>query len=127
VIDYDTMLDLDDQRLDEDDDSWWGVGRPFGPPVPADEYEADIDAIVRETAPRRFAIVQDWGINKDGRVGAWGVVREDEIHVIDNGAGRHHTMPNTEASINATLARYAAHPHLTARVVWLDRVVPGAV
>jgi hypothetical protein len=114
------VLDVEDRVWDEEDDSWWGVGRPFGPADPADDYEAEIQAIVRETAPRRFAIVQDWGVNKDGRVGAWGVVLDNEIHVIDNTGDRHRRLPNTEASIDAVVSRYTSRPYLTARVVWLD-------
>ena len=72
--------------------------------------------IVHENAPRRFAVVQDWGENMDGRVAAWGLAFPEEIQIIDDAFNVHEVVSSVERAIR----RYTRPPYLKAWVHWID-------
>jgi hypothetical protein len=110
----DTLPDTDESN--DVDDSWWGVGRPRGLKLEPDEYENEMCELVREDAPRRFAIVQDWGRNYDGRIATWGIAMDGDLYVFDPD----YDLFLKIRDLDAVLARYTVDPHLKARIDWVD-------
>jgi hypothetical protein len=95
---------------------YWGEGEPVAQPIPPQEYENIIQEMVREDAPRRFAVVQDWGTNVDGRIAAWGIVLNDRTVILDAETGSRTIV----SSIRLALRLYGRKPHTTARICWVD-------
>ncbi len=79
------------------------------------EYEQLVEDLVAESAPRMFAVVQDYGDRLDSRVAAWGLAFEDyaEIVGVDRGLRR------TTASPERALRGFTHRPDVTARVLWV--------
>ncbi|HVV23283.1 MAG TPA: hypothetical protein VHF06_27870 [Pseudonocardiaceae bacterium] len=94
----------------------WGDDEPGRWPVTPEQYADVVRQLVDGDAPRRFAIVQDWGEMFDSRVAAWGMVMGDHTMIVDAQAGPRVTAD----SIRLALALYTRPPHVTARVYWID-------
>jgi hypothetical protein len=95
---------------------YWGDGDPGSLAITQEEYAESVRQLVTESAPRRFAIVQDWGTRYDSRVAAWGLLMDEQTQIIDADAGPRMTMD----SIRLALRLYAQPPHVTVRVHWID-------
>jgi hypothetical protein len=95
---------------------YWGDSDPGSLPITQEEYAESVRQLVAESAPRRFAIVQDWGTRYDARVAAWGLLMDERTQIIDADAGPRMTMD----SIRLALTLYAQAPHVTVRVHWID-------
>jgi hypothetical protein len=95
---------------------YWGEGDPGSLPITPERYEETVQYLVRADAPRRFAIVQDWGTHYDARVAAWGLAMGERTQIIDADVGPRMTVD----SIRLALMLYAHAPHVTARVCWID-------
>jgi hypothetical protein len=95
---------------------YWGDGDPGSLPITQEEYAESVRQLVADSAPRRFAIVQDWGTRYDSRVAAWGLMLNERTQIIDADAGPRMTMD----SIRLALRLYARTPHVTVRVHWID-------
>jgi hypothetical protein len=84
------------------------------PSMSEQTYAAIMDELVHESAPSRFAVVQDYGTRVDGRVAAYGIATTEGATVIDDGG----VLSLRDADSSALI--YARPPHVTARVVWID-------
>lgn len=100
----------------DEDQAYWGEGEPDGDTLPTKVYDSIIEGMVRDFAPRRFAIVQHWGEHVDGRIAAWGMKTEDRTEIVDAAAGGRLRAD----SIGLAVRLYTRKPHLTASVVWVD-------
>lgn len=83
---------------------------PLGGP---EEYAELLAEMVAETAPRMFAVVEEYGERVDARVVGWGLAHADHVDVIGVDGGVH---PGTRPE--HVLRRFARRDHTSARVVW---------
>lgn len=104
----------------DSDSMFWGAGEPSGKPLPPDEYANEVRQLVAESAPRLFAIIQEWGENHDARIAAWGLASADRTHIVGANGNR-----EIITSIRLALRLYAHKPYVTARVHWLDNQDSG--
>ncbi|MFJ8478001.1 hypothetical protein [Kitasatospora sp. NPDC094011] len=94
-------------------------------PNPQTPFDQELYALVLDTAPRLFAVVQvcDEGqLDADGWVVAWGLADHDgPTHVIGiDGRAR-----LTLASPDRALRHYPGQPGITTRLVWLAQPTPA--
>lgn len=94
---------------------YWGEGDPGSLPVTQEQYDDEVRQLLAVTAPRRFAIVQDWGVRYDSRVAAWGLATPDQVKIVIEDDG-----PSASIGVPLALRLYGRAPHVTARVCWLD-------
>ncbi|MEW1724223.1 hypothetical protein [Streptomyces sp. NPDC093109] len=96
---------------------------PQHTPVPTDlqplcdreEFTTLLRDIVADTAPRLFAVVQEYGDRVDGRVAAWGMAFEDHAEVISvEGHRRMRTL-----SPDRALRAYRLGTQVTPQLMWL--------
>ncbi|MEU6131801.1 hypothetical protein ABZ805_21720 [Saccharopolyspora sp. NPDC047091] len=94
------------------------VHDPTGrPPLGDERMFAEIMAgIVADTAPKMFAVVQEYGERVDGRVAAWGLALEDRTVVVPVN-GRGFTSGPTPGQV---LRGYRFGTHIRPRIVWYD-------
>jgi hypothetical protein len=94
------------------------VNDPSGKAPLCDEAEfAEIlDTMVADSAPRLFAIVQEYGDRVDAKCAAWGMAWDDRIAVIGDGNTVHLGAPAPEA----VLRRFRFGTHITPRLVWVN-------
>ncbi|MBB4962743.1 hypothetical protein [Saccharothrix violaceirubra] len=78
-----------------------------------------VDGMVRDTAPRLFAVVQIYGDHADGRIAAWGMAFPGHVEAVSTEGSLHLSLRDTES---ITRAFTAPEEHLTATVVWLPAV-----
>jgi hypothetical protein len=97
-----------------DDDLCWGSDEP-GQSLPPGEYADEVRQLLAESAPRRFAIVQEWGDRYDARIAAWGLASADDAHIFAADGSR-----TLISGIPLALRAYTRKPYVTARVHWLD-------
>lgn len=100
----------------ERDDGRWGEGTPPPAVMSAETYEEMVTMIVAENAPRRFAVVQDWGDHVDGRVAAWGMAFPDHVDIVDAEGGPRMRLTSPRLALIA----YSRRPDVTARLMWID-------
>ncbi|RLU94715.1 hypothetical protein CTZ27_18570 [Streptomyces griseocarneus] len=85
------------------------------------DLEAEIRAIVLESAPRMFAVVQDIDLGDgipDAEVAAWGLVHEcGRVDIVGVDRGYHLTLKSPERA----LWWYGEKRGERARLVWLAR------
>jgi hypothetical protein len=89
-------------------------GTAGGPFFDEETYAQMVDLIVHESAPSRFAIVQDYKERVDGCVAAYGIATTEGATIVSEDA----ILSVNSAESGAR--RYARPPHVTARVVWID-------
>jgi hypothetical protein len=116
-----STLDTPEDIEDEWDASWGRYDPAGGKPLTG--YEEDIQELLAEETPRRFAIVQDWGDRYDSRIAAWGLAYPGgEIHILDVTYGRTDTVKH---DLDRALWWYGGRkPWLSARVFWIDDEQP---
>lgn len=83
------------------------------------EFAALLDTMVVTSAPRVFAVVQEFGERLDGWVAAWGFAFDDraEIFAIDD-----HSRLSLEKPENALHLFSSGRHQVRARLVWLPDV-----
>ncbi|WP_051385947.1 hypothetical protein [Actinokineospora inagensis] len=83
----------------------------------ADEVEfAEITRqIVRDQAPRLFAVVQELGERADLRIAAWGMEFEDHAAVVSEDGGTRLSLNSAESAV----AAFGRQEDVTAKVVWV--------
>jgi hypothetical protein len=87
--------------------------RPFGT---KQEFEEAVAGMVADSAPRLFAVVQEYGTRVDARIAGWGLAHSDHVDVIGVGNSVH-----LGASRPEDMLRHFHRRHLvTARIVWPD-------
>ncbi|MFE1958376.1 hypothetical protein [Streptomyces sp. NPDC059479] len=93
------------------------VPHPTGLPPLCDreEFSVLLKELVADTAPRLFAVAQEYGDRVDGRVAAWGMAFEDHAEVISIDGHRRHCVPSPERALRAYRFGTRIVPHL----VWL--------
>ncbi|MFJ2111856.1 MULTISPECIES: hypothetical protein [unclassified Streptomyces] len=79
-----------------------------------EEFATFLHAMVTDTAPRLFAVVQEYGVRVDGRVAAWGMAFEDHAEVIS--VEGHHRMRTV--SPDRALRAYRGGAGVVPRLVW---------
>lgn len=78
------------------------------------EFAALVADLVAVSAPRLFAVVQEYGTRVDGRVAAWGLAFDDHVDVLDvGGVGRARVH-----SLERAVSFYARPPEVSTRVVF---------
>ncbi|WP_051765147.1 hypothetical protein [Streptomyces sp. NRRL F-5135] len=104
-------------------------------PLDQEAYEREVRELVRDTAPRLFAVVVEYRAgtaDADAVVAAWGIAHEDgkaEVsgaEVGDGGCGRRWSL----ASAEGALRHFGRAEGCSARLVWLmaadvDRRTPA--
>lgn len=98
----------------------WGHGRPPYPAMPHGEYEDLMRRMAHHYAPRRFAIVQDWGRDVDGRIAAWGVAANGRTYVTEVGEDDDGGGITVLHSMSLALHAFRRLPYVTTRVLWID-------
>lgn len=84
-------------------------------PLGADTFEALLEDLVRESAPRVFAVVQELGEREDGWVAAWGMVFEDRTEVL----GVHCNARMSLRSPENALRYFNPEDDARSRLVWV--------
>ncbi len=99
------------------------VPDPTGtPPLCSEEDFADLlEQLVADSAPRMFAVVQEYGERVDGRIAAWGIAFDDHVEVVGTEGGLRMTLESAERVRRAL----TWGSHITARLVWVDRAKDG--
>ncbi|MFC4858353.1 hypothetical protein [Actinophytocola glycyrrhizae] len=78
-----------------------------------EEFETLLAELVADTAPRLFAVVEEYGERVDARVVGWGLAYADHVDVIGLDGGVHlGTKPEH------VLRRFGRHDRVSARVIW---------
>lgn len=85
------------------------------------EFAELMDEMVLDEAPRLFAVVQVCGERVDGRIAAWGLAFDDRAEATSV-CGR---LRVSSSSPERVVRRFALHPDITARVVWVQTSVSG--
>ncbi|WP_243793571.1 hypothetical protein [Saccharopolyspora gloriosae] len=86
-------------------------------PLCDEEMFAEIMAgIVADSAPRVFAIVQEYGLRVDGRVAAWGLVLPDRVEVVSVEKG----IRSSAATAEESIVEFSCGTHIRPRLVWVD-------
>jgi hypothetical protein len=79
-----------------------------------EEFDEAVAGMVRDLAPRLFAVVQEYGPRFDARIAGWGLAHETHSDVIGIGNSVH-----LGASRPEDMLRHFHRRHLvTARIVW---------
>jgi hypothetical protein len=79
-----------------------------------EEFAELVAEMVRDEAPRLFAVVQEIGEREDGRIAAWGMAFDDHTAVMrDRGSWLSVSSPDRARCM---LSRA---PDVTARLVWV--------
>lgn len=89
-------------------------------PLGTDTFEALLEDLVRESAPRVFAVVQELGEREDGWVAAWGMAFEDRAEVLGVHCNARMSLRSPESALRYFNAEADARP----RLVWV-RDCPG--
>jgi hypothetical protein len=85
------------------------------PPWTRAEFYELVGQMVTMSAPRLFAIVQEYGEAIDVRIAAWGIAFADSTEIVTtSGDTLKLTKPET------ALAYFATHPDITAHLIWAD-------
>ncbi|WP_243793673.1 hypothetical protein [Saccharopolyspora gloriosae] len=94
------------------------VNDPTGRPPLGDErlFSEIMAGIVADTAPRVFAVVQEYGDRVDGRVAAWGLALDDRAVVVPVDRRGFTTAPTA----GHVLRQYRFGTHIRPRIVWYD-------
>src|ERR1700704_3716082 len=96
--------------------------RSFEASDEAEAFDRELCELVRDTAPRFFAVVQKYALDTgewDGEVAAWGIAYDDghaEVITTDR------TQRMSVGSAERAATWFGRRPGMTARVVWLDPV-----
>ncbi|MEU1792067.1 hypothetical protein ABZ553_40580 [Streptomyces sparsogenes] len=87
------------------------------------EFDQEVCELVVDTAPRLFAVVQEYDLeteHADAHVAAWGMAYDDgSAHVIGMGGAVTMSLGSPERAV----WHYGRRKGISARLVWLD---PGA-
>ncbi|TQM82271.1 hypothetical protein FHX81_4670 [Saccharothrix saharensis] len=83
------------------------------------EFAALLETMVVTSAPRVFAVVQEFGERLDGWVAGWGFAFEDRAEVF---SVHDHSRMSLGKPENALHLFSSARNQLTARLVWLPDV-----
>ncbi|MEV0265285.1 hypothetical protein AB0I49_28645 [Streptomyces sp. NPDC050617] len=91
-------------------------------PDPPDGFDEEIHALVNATAPRLFAVVEEYATaegERDAHVAAWGLAYEDgSAHVASAGAGFRMSLRRPERAAQLISLR----PGSVGSVVWAGPV-----
>ncbi|MPZ64934.1 MAG: hypothetical protein GEU83_05285 [Pseudonocardiaceae bacterium] len=95
------------------------VPDPTGIPPLCSESDFDelLQQLVADSAPRTFAVVQEYGERVDGRIAAWGLAFDDHVNVVSADDGIRMTLGSADRVRHA----FTWGRHITARLVWVDR------
>jgi hypothetical protein len=81
------------------------------------EYEDAVATLVATNAPRRFAVVQEYGDHVDARIAAWGLAFEDGSAFLEGDGGLRMRLGRAENALRL----FSYGDEVTTRLVWLDR------
>lgn len=92
------------------------VPDPTGLPAlcPAERFDDVVAAIVSETRPRLFAVVQEYGTRVGVQIAAWGLLHDDGADVIDIAGAAHLRVSRPED----VLRDFTVRDRITARIAW---------
>ncbi|MEC4017306.1 hypothetical protein [Streptomyces sp. H27-D2] len=93
-----------------------GPDRALGPPTTFDQELCDL---VLDTAPRLFAVVQEYDLEpgeRDAHIAAWGMAHDDgRVQVVSVGGGRRLSLGSAERAV----WWFGRRAGVRARLVWL--------
>lgn len=81
-----------------------------------EEFGEVLETIVVESAPRLFAVVQEYGTRVGVRVAGWGLAHEDHVDVIGMESDAYLGVSRPED----VLRDFGVRDRVTARIVWHD-------
>ncbi|MFI1866597.1 hypothetical protein [Streptomyces jumonjinensis] len=91
-------------------------------PIPGPDFEREVYEFVRDTAPRLFAVVEEYLAgteDEDARVLAWGMAHEDgSVEAVSAGGGRWWRLVSSEGALRRFDRRAEG---CSVRLVWLPR------
>jgi hypothetical protein len=82
-----------------------------------EEFAELVAEMVRDEAPRLFAVVQEIGEREDGRIAAWGMAFDDHAAVM-----RDRSSWLSVSSPDRACRMLSRAPDVTARLVWVAPV-----
>jgi hypothetical protein len=87
-----------------------------------EEFSQILEGLVADSAPRLFAVVQEYGERVDGRIAGWGMAFEDSAEVIDVDGRLRMGLQEPEDALRG----FHFGTHIRARLVWFnpDAVTP---
>ncbi|WP_433271802.1 hypothetical protein ACQPZF_13860 [Actinosynnema sp. CS-041913] len=88
-------------------------GSGSSPSFPEEEFEALIQGMIVDNAPRLFAVVQEYGERVDARVGAWGLAFSEHAEVVSTDGTFRMGVQSADDAL-----RWFETAGVTARVVW---------
>lgn len=80
----------------------------------AEEFTEAVANMVSTSAPRLFAVVQEYGTREDARIAGWGLAHETYADVIGLGNSVHLGATRPEDMLRHFHRRH----HITAHIVW---------
>ncbi|MET7990377.1 hypothetical protein ABZU76_05655 [Amycolatopsis sp. NPDC005232] len=80
-----------------------------------EEFTELVADMVKSSAPRLFAIVQEYGERVDARISAWGLDFDDKIEILDVDGRLRMSLMSTDRA----LWMFSRHPDVSAEVVWV--------
>jgi hypothetical protein len=81
-----------------------------------EEFLTELQSLVRDTAPRLFALLEEAGEREDAWVHAWGLAVDERAYVI-RGPGAVHTFRSAESARHRL-----SGSHRKLRLMWCDPV-----
>jgi hypothetical protein len=91
------------------------------PPWSPQEFDALLDGLVADAAPRLFAVVQVYGELVDVRVAAWGMAFADRAEIVGVDSRSRLSVRTPESVIRW----FARRPDITVRLVWVNPDAAG--
>jgi hypothetical protein len=91
----------------------------FEPLCGETEFTAMLEDVALTSAPRVFAVVQEFGERVDGWVAAWGFAFEDRAEVVAVDDRSRMTLQEPERAVHLFSSK---RRHLRARLVWLPGI-----
>ncbi|MFC0114718.1 hypothetical protein [Kibdelosporangium aridum] len=80
------------------------------------DFATDVADMVADHAPRRFAVVLEYGEQVDARIVAWGLELDDGADMATVDGKNQYAMASPESALKYVSARPNTTPHL----VWVD-------
>ncbi|SMD27420.1 hypothetical protein [Kibdelosporangium aridum] len=85
-------------------------------PAGESDFTKDVHAMITEHAPRRFAVVLEYGDQIDAKVHAWGIALDDAAYMTTVDGKHQYSMATADNAV-----KFAPKPpNVTPYLVWVD-------
>lgn len=89
---------------------------PTSPGANEHDFTRDVREMVAEHAPRRFALVLEYGDKFDAEVYAWGIALDVAAYMTTVDGKNQYSMASAEGAVKYAPRR----PNVTPHLVWVD-------